>query len=232
MPSGVFIRSAKHNASISKALSGKAHPEERARKNRVAFLGKKHSLHSRQLMSKSHSGEKNHMFGKTHSAAARQQIKANHAHLHGASHPAAYLPDYGRRISAGLMRRSREVVFRTMSASNRTNAMQAASYPERTLFSIVDALFPGHYCMNTRGEALKFGRKRPDIVNIAGQKKVIEFNGRAWHNDAEAAQRVELFQSFGFSTCIVWSEEIKQDVRDELVLKLQRFHESVAQKAV
>ena len=73
------------------------------------------------------------------------------------------------------------------------------------------------------------GGKNPDFLQCNGQKKIIELFGVYWHltkpgfktrQEAEN-QRKEVFTKYGFSTLIVWEDELK-DV-DKLLDKIRLF---------
>jgi hypothetical protein len=101
---------------------------------------------------------------------------------------------------------------------------------ETFLFNFTDSLFPSDYKLNTRAEVLVLGGKVPDIVNVNGQKKLIEHFGTFHHGEEktgntkeqEEKQRVDYFKQLGWDTLIVWENELKD--LEKLKTKLIEFH--------
>lgn len=69
---------------------------------------------------------------------------------------------------------------------------------------------------------MMLGGKIPDIVNVNGQKKVVELWGTYWHRDQNPDDRIALFRPFGWDTLVVWEKELKD--RPALEARLQEFH--------
>ena len=91
---------------------------------------------------------------------------------------------------------------------------------EARLLSMVDELCPGEYAYNDGWLTIMY--KVPDIVNINGQKKVIELYGDYWHKGENSKKRISLFRKAGYSTLVVWERELQDS--DSLTLKIAEFH--------
>lgn len=94
---------------------------------------------------------------------------------------------------------------------------------EIKLFNILQELLPGEYALNTRAEVMVLGGKIPDIVNVNGQKKLIELWGQYWHRNENPKDRVMYFKQFGdWYTLIVQEDELKRP--EALKDKIMLFH--------
>jgi hypothetical protein len=88
---------------------------------------------------------------------------------------------------------------------------------EIALFERVQFISPNNYALNVKGDILIIGSKVPDIVNINGQKKLVELFGDYYHGEKitgrtkeqEERQRINYFKKFGWDTLIVWEHELK-----------------------
>jgi len=95
---------------------------------------------------------------------------------------------------------------------------------ELALFNEISTLYPNNYSLNTHAEIIILGGKVPDIVNINGEKKLIELYGDYWHKDDNPNDRISYFRQFGWSCLIVWENELKN--KEELRRKIVNFHNS------
>lgn len=88
---------------------------------------------------------------------------------------------------------------------------------EKALFERVQFISPNNYTLNVKGDILVIGNKVPDIVNINGQKKLVELFGDFYHGEKrtgrtkeqEETKRIDHFKKFGWDTLIVWGHELK-----------------------
>lgn len=126
-------------------------------------------------------------------------------------------PEVRRKLSLNNVMKRKEIVAKQIRSG-----LAAPNFPERYLFNMVDSLFPKEYALNPRGEIIRIGNKMPDIVNVNGQKKVIEHYGRRWHVPEDEPKRIQHFKKFGFDCLIIWNEEFKD--LDTLKKKLIEFH--------
>jgi len=60
--------------------------------------------------------------------------------------------------------------------------------------------------------------KVPDIVNINGEKKLVELYGTYWHRNDNPQDRIQLFKKAGYDTLIIWEHNLEdiQGVRDRV----------------
>ena len=63
--------------------------------------------------------------------------------------------------------------------------------------------------------------KCPDFINTNGKKQFIELFGTYWHSLFNAAERIEHFRQYGFSTLIIWEDELKNESR--VIKKIKKF---------
>jgi len=101
---------------------------------------------------------------------------------------------------------------------------------EQKLFSVISNLFPKEYALNVKGDVLILGSKIPDVCNINGRKKVVEMFGTYWHSEKntgrtkeeEEKQRIDHFKKYGYSTLIIWENELKNI--EAVKQKITDFH--------
>ncbi|GAH00624.1 unnamed protein product, partial [marine sediment metagenome] len=80
--------------------------------------------------------------------------------------------------------------------------------PEQALLILLNHLFPNEY--KYVGDFQFFlGGKNPDFMNINGRKSLIELYGTYWHRHDDPQDRIDHFKKFGFSTLVVWENELK-----------------------
>ena len=163
------------------------------------------------------SGPDNPFYGKTHTAESRLKI-SEAAKRHGTFRKLAKNPEFQRRRMEGLHKRPNN--------------------PEKLLTSILDKEFPNEYKFTGDGSFIIDGLN-PDFVNVNGQKKIIEVFGEAYHDPKVAKWKVspratvsgrrKAFKQFGYTTLIVWSQELYKggdEGRERLLRKIRRFHEN------
>jgi len=91
--------------------------------------------------------------------------------------------------------------------------------PEKQLSTLFEELsLPYRYVGD--GQFI-LGGKCPDFLNTNGQKKLIELFGNFWHEAGSEQKRVNYFREYGFSTLIIWENELK--IREALEAKLLSF---------
>lgn len=126
-------------------------------------------------------------------------------------------PEVRAKLRAATLKRSKEIRAKAIASGK-----ASPNYPERILFEIINKLYPGEYALNPRGEIITIGGKKPDIVNINGQKKIIEHFGRHWHKPEDEPKRIKFMKQFGFNSLIIWNEELKN--KELLIEKIIKFH--------
>lgn len=88
--------------------------------------------------------------------------------------------------------------------------------PEKKLDSLLKKNFPGEFKLNVSGDVI-MGGYVPDFVNVNGKKLFVEMFGTYWHGKSikgrdkkeEESHRKRHFKKWGFSTVVVWEEELK-----------------------
>lgn len=79
---------------------------------------------------------------------------------------------------------------------------------EIKLYEIVNSSLPDEYILNWSRQ-LMIGGMFPDLVNINGKKKLIEFFGDYWHRNDNPQERINKFRKFGFDCLVIWEHELK-----------------------
>lgn len=73
---------------------------------------------------------------------------------------------------------------------------------------------------------LIIGGKCPDFTNINGQKKLIELFGRHWHKPEDEEERIGIFSRYGYSTLIIWQEELTDS--QKVIEKVRSFERAIS----
>ena len=90
------------------------------------------------------------------------------------------------------------------------------NFKEIQLFNLVQSI-SSNYALNTKGEVIVIGGKIPDIVNINGEKKLVELFGKQWHKPEDDQKRINYFKQFGWNTLIVWENELRgSNLKDKI----------------
>jgi len=100
--------------------------------------------------------------------------------------------------------------------------------PERKLIEIIQKnMLPFKFVGN--GEVM-LGGYNPDFINVNGNKQIIEVFGRYWHQERKEVPytqtvkgRTKIFAQYGFSTLILWDDEINTLPEDVIVKKITSF---------
>jgi len=217
MPTGIYIRTKEHNENVSKSLKGrkfsvkhckniskskKGVPVSREHKDKISRIltGRHKSEETKEKLSKS-------CKGKYVSERTKRQIRRT------------------------LKRLWNNPEFREKAIKAMCNGIAKAkpTKPERRLRNHLNYLFPREYKFVGDGSIIIGGRK-PDFINVNGQKKIVEMFGDYWHSKEltgrtkgqEENQRINHFVKYGFKTLIVWQYELRNIKR--LRRKLMKFH--------
>ncbi len=84
---------------------------------------------------------------------------------------------------------------------------QKPNKPEQLLINLfTEHSLPFRYVGD--GEFI-LGGKCPDFLNTNGAKQVVELFGRYWHPESDVTTRTKHFAQYGFSTLIIWENELK-----------------------
>ncbi|HUW47072.1 MAG TPA: hypothetical protein VMW50_14950 [Dehalococcoidia bacterium] len=108
----------------------------------------------------------------------------------------------------------RIVYYRKHGAYN-----QSPNKPEKTLIKLIqNSNLPFKY---VGGGEIWLGNHNPDFINVNGKKQVIECFGTYWHPLFDGAQRTEHYKQYGFSTLIIWDNELADEPK--LLDKIKTF---------
>ncbi len=91
---------------------------------------------------------------------------------------------------------------------------------ELRLDKLLQTYFPNQWKYVGNGKVW-LGHRCPDFININGKKALIELFGIHWHNALSSGERSQYFSQFGFSTLVIWEEELKNEV--PLIKKIKAF---------
>jgi len=163
------------------------------------------------------SGEKNGMFGKRYRDSLEVCIKKQK----GIKRMWENMPEGEKQKRVASMLKAQFSNKPACAAQALRSCSDRPNYLERKLFRLLDLLFPKEY-KYTGDKTVWLGNRNPDYMNVNGQKKVIEFFGRKWHNEADQPHRIEHYKQYGFKCLVIWSEELKD--KEKLCSKLQEFH--------
>ena len=91
--------------------------------------------------------------------------------------------------------------------------------PEQKLTALIDSnQLPFSYVGD--GQFI-LGGKCPDFLGTGGRKQLIELFGTYWHGILDIGYRVEYFRQYGYSTLIIWEDELNDETR--VLQKIRRF---------
>jgi hypothetical protein len=132
-----------------------------------------------------------------------------------------------KRKMREICKRRNELTLKRIMASNRMKPNKG----EQQLSALLNSLFPNKFKYVGNGEIFIDGLC-PDFINCDGKKQIIEFFGEPFHDPLHTfvkciryrqteMGRMEAFAKYGYSTLIVWSNELKR--LDELSEKITEF---------
>lgn len=126
-------------------------------------------------------------------------------------------PEVRKKLSENCSMKRKEVRIKAIRSGK-----ASPNFPESYLFNLICSLFPNQYALNPKGEIMRIGNKMPDIININGQKKVIEHFGELWHKPEDEEIRINHFKKFGFECLVIWNREFKD--LETLKQRIIEFH--------
>ena len=94
--------------------------------------------------------------------------------------------------------------------------------PEERLRVLLDEIYPDSWKYVGYGQLI-IGGKCPDFSNVNGRKQLIELYGDYWHREQNPQDRIDLFEQYGYSTLIIWENELVD--KPKLVSRLKTFCE-------
>lgn len=125
--------------------------------------------------------------------------------------------DARRRISL----KSREWWSNTENAQSLIHKLRVASgvKPNKLESKVIDILgkYLGNEWKYVGDGSLIIGRYCPDFVRNHGHNQIIEIYGDYWHRGENPQDRIDLFDSFGYKTLVLWESEVHKMSEDEFV---------------
>lgn len=238
-----------HSEETKKKLSEIAHSPERMEKNRLAHLGRPQSAESKEKNRQAHLGkhlseESRRKISEFQKEFRRKQdynpLKGYYESLKGK--PGLRLGthnslDHRRKQSETMKLRWGQNPDGKKIASERArerwknpdfikkvvDGWHSKTRPERQLDQLLQQLYPGEFKYNGGFEVgVSIDGLIPDFVNVNNSKKIIEMNGRYFHqNPMREEDKISRYAKYGFSCLIIWDNEIKE--RRKLIEKIIEF---------
>ena len=190
----------------------------------ISQKGRVHSEETIRKISETHKGILNPMYGKHLSKLTKMKMSAK---TKGVPKPKGF----GKKMSKAQTKLWQNSKHKKKQIKAMCNGISKAkpTKPERKLKNYLNHLFPRDYKFVGDGSII-IGNKKPDFININGQKKIIEMFGDYWHGEKrtkrtkyhEEQRRIRHFAKYGFRTLIIWQKELKN--LPKLKRKLRLFH--------
>ncbi len=114
-------------------------------------------------------------------------------------------------------RRNTEEYIRRMIQTNHNSPNKS----EKFLRKILNKHFPKSYSFVGNGKVI-IGNRCPDFLDKK-TNRIIELYGRYWHSNDNPEDKIQYYNSFGYSCLVIWDDELK-DV-DALIAKINEFHQ-------
>jgi G:T-mismatch repair DNA endonuclease (very short patch repair protein) len=175
-------------------------------------------------------GNRSHL-GCKHSEQTRALMRKNHKGTLGMRFPNRiyhFSEEALLRIAESSKQRWQNPSYKQKVVRAQMKARQRKpNVPELKLDELLQKVLPNQYKYIGDGQVILGGRC-PDFINIDGEKKVIELFGTFWHPIFDVAQRVEHYRSYGFSTLIIWEDELSDEPK--LVRKIKHFAKKMAEE--
>lgn len=127
-------------------------------------------------------------------------------------------PEMKERCRQIFLARWRDPIFakKITEAQNRK-----PNKAELLLLALLDEYFSSEWQYVGDGKLIISG-KCPDYMNINGKKQLIELYGNWWHRYDNPEDRINYFKQFGYSTLVIWENELKNKPR--LLDKITEFN--------
>jgi len=142
------------------------------------------------------------------------------------------------KISATLKKQSKELSERgkklwqdtekvkVMVKKMRWARQQRPNNLEASVMEMLNKHFPDEWQYSGNG-GLVLGRCCPDFVRNHGHNQVIEIYGDYWHRGENPQDRVDLFDTYGYKTLVIWEKEVHSMSEDEFVKLVFKFMQKV-----
>jgi len=92
--------------------------------------------------------------------------------------------------------------------------------PETLILNILKKLYSGEW-KYTGDYSFWINGKNPDFTCVNGKKLLIEHFGTWWHKGEDSEERKEIFSEFGYSTLVIWENELKN--LEQVENKIKKF---------
>jgi hypothetical protein len=97
---------------------------------------------------------------------------------------------------------------------------------ETSVMEMLNKHFPDEWQYSGNG-GLVLGRCCPDFVRNHGHNQVIEIYGDYWHRGENPQDRVDLFDTYGYKTLVIWENEVHSMSEDEFAKLVFKFMQKV-----
>ena len=226
------------------SLVGYRHTEEARRNMSLSHMGNKNNLGlkasdtTRAKMSLAHAGSNNSFFGKCHTEEVKRIISLSRKGKpttlgHRASEETKLKMSTSRKGKSVNKSATRSQTYKQLWQNPEWSEKQvkrilesqhmSPNKPESILLNLLNTHFPNEWKYVGDGSFI-IGRLNPDFVNINGKKQVIEFFGDYWHKPEEEQKRQDIFSTYGFSTLVIWENELNN--LDKVLTRLNEFSDS------
>jgi hypothetical protein len=113
-----------------------------------------------------------------------------------------------------------------MVSKMRLAKQQKPNNLEAGVMEMLHKHFPDEWEYSGNG-GLVLGRCCPDFVRNHGHNQVIEIYGDYWHRGENPQDRVDLFDTYGYKTLVIWENEVHSMSEDEFVKLVFKFMQKV-----
>jgi hypothetical protein len=113
-----------------------------------------------------------------------------------------------------------------MVSKMRLAKQQRPNNLEASVMEMLHKHFPDEWEYSGNG-GLVLGRCCPDFVRNHGHNQVIEIYGDYWHRGENPQDRVDLFDTYGYKTLVIWENEVHSMSEEEFVKLVFKFMQKV-----
>lgn len=141
------------------------------------------------------------------------------------------MSDYWKAHKEEAAERGRKVwqdpeKVKIMVSKMRKAKQQRPNNLEASVMELLNKYFPDEWQYSGDG-GLVLGRCCPDFVRNHGHNQVIEIYGDYWHRGENPQDRVDLFDTYGYKTLVIWENEVHSMSEDEFVKLVFKFMQKV-----
>lgn len=115
---------------------------------------------------------------------------------------------------------------KVMVSKMRLAKQQRPNNLEASVMEMLNKHFPDEWQYSGNG-GLVLGRCCPDFVRNHGHNQVIEIYGDYWHRGENPQDRVDLFDTYGYKTLVIWEKEVHAMSEEEFVKLVFKFMQKV-----